>query len=73
MKIKEWTMDLLSKDTKGDYWSSYTLFYTHIDNLYFYYKSEGNFDRLVLIDWQQNTENLIDSLSRASENLKNEL
>lgn len=28
-------------DEKGDYWSSYTLFYTHIDNLYFYYQSES--------------------------------
>ncbi|CAI2370643.1 unnamed protein product [Moneuplotes crassus] len=64
MEIRECTQNLIRIDTKGDYWSSYTLFYTHIDNLYFYYKSEN---------WQQNTENLIDSLYEASEQLKFEI
>jgi hypothetical protein len=73
MNIDQCTQHLLSQDDKGDYWNSYTLFYTHIDNLCFYYKSEGKFNFIMCLGWQQNTEDLIDSLYKASEQLKNEI
>ena len=74
MSIREWTKYLVALDEKGDYWNSYTLFYTHIDNLYFYYKSESKQICAILnVDWQQNTEDLIDSLYKASEQLKFEI
>ena len=62
---------MLSLDEKGDYWNTYTLFYTHIDNLCFYYRSQGK--QCLTLDWQQNTEDLIDSLHDASEQLKTDI
>ena len=46
-----------TKNLKGIYWNTFILFYSHTDNLCFYYKS---------LDFQNRTENLVNDLIKNS-------
>jgi uncharacterized protein YoxC len=52
-------LDECTSQLRGDSWTSYTNFYTHIDNLCYYYHS---------LIWEEKTEQLINGLSETAHN-----
>ena len=42
---------------EGDFWNSYTIFYTHADNVCFFYKS---------LEWYEQSDNMVNKLANYS-------
>jgi hypothetical protein len=54
-------IDTCTSQLRGDSWTSYSNFYTHIDNLCYYYRS---------LIWEEKTEKLVTGLSQSAESTR---